>query len=73
VDRQAETAFKASDVVLEEVGVFVEVDGLEGELAEALAAVCIGCGLGGDSSAAEFGTGAILGECQNGVDSIERV
>jgi hypothetical protein len=39
VDSQAETALEASDVVLEEVRVLVEVDGLERELAETLTAV----------------------------------
>lgn len=30
---EAEPAFEGADVVLEEVGVFVEVDGLKGEFA----------------------------------------
>lgn len=42
VHGQAETAFKAADVVLEEVRVFVEVDGFEGEFAQAFATVCVG-------------------------------
>jgi len=63
VDCQAEAALEAADVVLKEVRVLVEVDRLEGELAEALAAVCVGCGLGGYTSATEFGAGAILGSC----------
>ena len=58
--RQAESAFEASDVVLEEVRVLVEVDGLERELAETLATVCVGCGLGGDTTAAELGARAVL-------------
>jgi len=45
VDRQAEAALEAADVVLEEIRVLVEVDRLEGELAETLAAVRVGCGL----------------------------
>jgi hypothetical protein len=45
VDCQAETAFEASNMVLEEVGVLVEVDCLEGELAKTLATVCICCGV----------------------------
>jgi len=45
VDCQAEAALEAADMVLEEVRVLVEVDRLEGELAETLAAVCVGCGL----------------------------
>lgn len=42
VNRQAETALEGADVVLEEVGVLVEVDGLERELAQAFAAVRVG-------------------------------
>ena len=57
---EAEAAFEGADVVLEEVGVFVQVDGFEGEFAETLAAVGVGGGLGGYSAAAEFGAGAVL-------------
>lgn len=60
VDGQAETALEGADVVLEEVGVLVEVDCLEGELAEAFAAVGVGGGVRGDTAAAEFGTRAVL-------------
>ena len=42
---QAQAAFEASDVVLEEVWVFVKVDSLERELPKALAPVSIGCRL----------------------------
>jgi hypothetical protein len=45
VDRQTETAFEATDVVLKEVRVFVEVDRLKRELSEALSSVGIRCGL----------------------------
>ena len=47
-------------MVAEDVRVFVEVDGLERELAEAFAAVGVGGGVGGDAAAAEFGAGAVL-------------
>lgn len=47
-------------MVLEEVGVFVEVDCFQGQFAEAFASVGVRCGVGGDASAAEFGTGAVL-------------
>jgi hypothetical protein len=43
VNCQTETAFEASDVVLEEVRILVEVDGLERELAETLSSVGVGC------------------------------
>jgi hypothetical protein len=43
VDRETQTAFEAADVVLEEVRVLVEVDGLERELAETLSSVGVGC------------------------------
>jgi hypothetical protein len=54
VDGQAEAALEAADVVLEEVRVFVEVDGFEGEFAESFASVCVCCGVRGDTAAAEF-------------------
>jgi hypothetical protein len=43
VDCQTQAAFKASDVVLEEVRILVEVDGLERKLAQTLSPVGI-CG-----------------------------
>lgn len=60
VDGQAEAALEGADVVFEEVGVLVEVDCLEGELAEAFAAVGVGGGMRGDTAAAEFGACAVL-------------
>ena len=62
VDREAEAAFEGADVVLEEVGVFVEVDGFEGEFAESFAAVGVRGGVGCDSSAAELRARSVLGE-----------
>lgn len=47
-------------MVLEEVWVFVEIDGFEGELAKALATVGVGGGCGGDTTAAELGASAVL-------------
>ena len=43
MDCQTEAAFEASDVVLEEVRVLVEVNGLKRELAETLSSVGVGC------------------------------
>jgi hypothetical protein len=43
VNCQAQATFEASDVVLEEVRVLVQVDGLERELSETLSSVGIGC------------------------------
>ena len=40
---EAESAFEAADVIFEEVGVFVQVDGFEGEFSETFATVGIGC------------------------------
>jgi hypothetical protein len=60
VDRQAETALEATDVVLKEVRILVEVDGLECELPETLSSVGIGCGLRGDTAAAELGACPVL-------------
>ena len=42
MDREAEAAFEGADVVFEKVGVFVEVDGFEGEFAETLSSVGVG-------------------------------
>jgi len=60
MDGQTEATFERPDVVLEEVGIFVEIDCFEGEFAEAFAAVGIGGGGGGDAAATEFGAGAVL-------------
>lgn len=57
---ETEATFEGADVVLEEVGVLVEVDGFEGEFAETLSSVGVGGGLRCDSSAAEFGAGSVL-------------
>jgi hypothetical protein len=45
MDCEAESTLEAADMVLEEVGVLVEVDGLEREFAQALSSVGVGCGL----------------------------
>ena len=42
VDREAEATFEGADVVFEEVGVFVEVDGFESEFSETLSSVGVG-------------------------------
>ena len=41
MDCKTETALEAADVILEEVGILVEVDRLERELSQTLAAVGI--------------------------------
>lgn len=61
VDCETETALKTSDVVLEEVGVLVQVDVFEGKLAQTLATVRIGRGAVGDTTATEFGSCSVLG------------
>ena len=43
VDGQTEPTLEGSDVVFEEVGVFVEIDGFEGEFSETLSSVCVCC------------------------------
>jgi hypothetical protein len=43
VDCETESTFEGSDVVLEEVGVFIKIDGFEGEFAETFSSVCVGC------------------------------
>lgn len=57
---KAETAFKAANVVLEEVWVFVQVDRFQGKFAETFATVSVGRRGGRDTSSAEFGTCTIL-------------
>lgn len=60
VNCQAQAALEAADMIFEEVGVFVEVDGFECEFAEAFATVGV-CGrLGGYASAAKFGARSVL-------------
>lgn len=39
---EAETALERANVVLEEVGVFVKIDGFEGEFAKSFATIGIG-------------------------------
>lgn len=60
VDCQAEAALEGAEVVAEDVGVLFEVDGLERELAEALAPVGVGGAVRGDAATAELGAGAVL-------------
>ncbi|KAI6754171.1 hypothetical protein HG530_012685 [Fusarium avenaceum] len=54
VNSQAQTTLERANVVLEEVGVLVEIDRLEGKLAKTFATVGVCGGLGGDAAAAEF-------------------
>ena len=47
-------------MVFEEVGIFVQVDGFQGELAKSFASVCVRGAVRGYSSASEFGTCSVL-------------
>ena len=58
---ETEPTFKGPDVVLEEVRVFVEIDGFESEFAETLSSVGVGGRVRCYSSAAELGADSILG------------
>jgi hypothetical protein len=49
-------------MVLEEVGVLIEVDRLKGELAKTLATVCVRCGVRCNTTATELGSCAVLKE-----------
>jgi hypothetical protein len=60
VDGQTQTTLEAAEMVFEEIGVFGEIDCFERKFAETLATVCVGCGLGCDTTATEFGASAIL-------------
>ena len=57
---EAETALEGADVVLEEVGVFVKIDGFKGEFAKSFAAVGVGGRVRRYSSPTEFGARSIL-------------
>ena len=57
---EAETALEGADVIFEEVGVFVEIDGFEGEFAESFAAVGVRSGVRCHSSSTEFGASSVL-------------
>jgi hypothetical protein len=60
VNSQAKTALEAADMVLEEVRVFVQVNGLKRKLAQTLPSVSVGSGGAGNTAAAEFRTCTIL-------------
>ncbi len=60
VDGETETAFERANVVFEEVGVFVQIDGFEGEFAETFTSVGVGGRSAGDAATAEFRTGTVL-------------
>lgn len=60
VDGQTETTLEASNVVLEKVRIFIEIDRLEGEFAQTLTTVGVRCGVRCDTTATEFGTCAVL-------------
>lgn len=60
MDGKAQTAFERANVVLEEVGVLVQVDGLQRKLAQSLTSVCVGTGVRSDAAAAEFRASTVL-------------
>ena len=60
MDCKAEPTFEGSNMVFEEVGIFVEVNGFEGEFAQSFATVSVGGGLRSNAAAAKFRAGAIL-------------
>jgi hypothetical protein len=43
VNSETEAAFEGSDMVLEKIGVFVEVDGFEGEFSQTLSPIGVRC------------------------------
>ena len=60
VDGKTEPAFEGSNMIFEEIRIFIEVDCLESELPKTLPAVGIRAGEGCDASTAEFATGTVL-------------
>ena len=71
VDSQTESAFKRTDVVLEEVRVLVEVDGFQRKLSKTFTSVCIGGRLGSDTSTTELASCSIL-VIHGGCERIEK-
>lgn len=45
MDSKAQATFERADMILKEVGVFVQIDGLECELPQSLTSVGIGTGI----------------------------
>ena len=64
---EAETALEGADVVLEEVGVFVKIDGFEGEFAKSFTAVGIGSGVRCYSTSTEFGASSVLRDARTSI------
>lgn len=64
---QTQATFETADVVLEDVGVFVQIDCFEGEFAEAFAAVGICCAGGGYTTTSKFGACAVLKRVSRGL------
>lgn len=60
MDGEAETTFEGANVVFEEVWVFVEVDGLQGEFSQTFTSVGVGGALRGDATTSELRAGAVL-------------
>lgn len=61
VHGEAEATLEGTDVVFEEVRIFLEVDGFERELAKSFTAVGVRAGIGGNAAAAEFTARTVLG------------
>ena len=60
VDCETQTTLEGADMIFEEVGVFVEVDGLKSEFPESFSTICVGSGMGRNASATELGSCSIL-------------
>lgn len=57
---EAKAAFEGADMILEEIGVFIEVDRFQCKLSKTFASVGIGGRVRGYTTSTEFATGAIL-------------
>jgi len=60
VDCETESTFEASNVIFEDVGIFVQVDSLKGKFSKSLSSIGVCCRLTCDTSSSELGTCAIL-------------
>lgn len=57
---KTQATFERTNMILEEVRVFVEINGFQRQLPQTFSSIGIGSGLGGYTSTTKFTTGAIL-------------
>ena len=60
MNREAEPAFERANVVLEEVRIFVQVDGLKRKFPQSFPSVGVGTGVRSNTTTAKLGASTIL-------------